>query len=134
MMLSVVETQLRYACLPVSDLLRILSETDKLSSLRFIPCCKAKTDCGEAFPKAWKLAVESDYEFCALLGGHKKYLIQLGADIGATDIEGQLACCEYYKQIFEKELTLREENEKKYKKLFPLLGLMLGISAAIIVI
>lgn len=134
LMLSVVETQLRYACLPVSDLLRMLSETDKLSSLAFIAKCKEKTDCGEAFPMAWKQAVENDYELCALLGEYKNYLVQIGADIGATDIDGQLGCCEYYKQIFEKELVLREENEKKYTKLYPTLGLMLGVSAAIIII
>lgn len=134
LMLSVTETQLRYACLPVSDLLRILCETKKLSSLGFLSRCKEKTDEGEAFPDAWKRAAESDYELCTLLGEHKNYLVQLGADIGATDIDGQLGCCEYYKQIFEKELALREENEKKYKKLCPALGLMLGVSAAIIII
>ena len=29
---------------------------------------------------------------------------------------------------------LREENEKKYKKIYPLLGVMLGVSAVIIII
>ena len=47
LMLSVTETQLRYACLPVSDLLRILCETKKLSSLGFLSRCKEKTDEGE---------------------------------------------------------------------------------------
>ena len=134
LMLSVIETQLRYACLPVPDLLRVLCETDKLSSLGFIIECKEKNGTGEAFPSAWRQAVEDDRELCSLLGEHKKYLVQLGADIGATDIDGQLGCCEYYKQIFEKELALREENEKKYSKLYPALGLMLAVSAAIIII
>lgn len=134
LMLSVTETQLRYACLPVSDLLRILCETDKLSELGFIAECRDAVALGEAFPKAWKRVIEEDCELCGLLGDIRNYLIQLGADIGATDIEGQLGCCEYYKQIFEKELVLREENEKKYVKLYPALGLMLGVSAAIILI
>lgn len=134
LMLSVIETQLRYACLPVSDLLRVLCETDKLSSLSFVFRCREKNCSGEAFPSAWRQAVEDDRELCSLLGGHKKYLVQLGADIGATDIDGQLGCCEYYKQIFEKELALREENEKKYSRLCPALGLMLAVSAAIILI
>ena len=134
MMLSVIETQLRYACLPVADLLKILCDTDKLSELGFISVCKEKTDCGEVFPKAWKNSIEEDYGLKALLGEHKKYLVRLGEDIGVTDIEGQLGCCEYYKQIFEKELAVREENAKKYTKLYPMLGLMLGVSAVIIII
>lgn len=134
LMVSVIETQLRYACLPVSDLLRILCETEKLSGLGFIAKCRGLVAGGEAFPRAWKQAIESDYELCGLLGESRNYLIQLGADIGATDIEGQLGCCEYYKQIFGKELSLHEENEKKYTKLYPALGLMLGVSAAIIII
>ena len=134
LMLSVIETQLRYACLPVADLMRILCETEKLSGLSFLMICKEKLDKNESFPVAWKKSVEECGELCRLLGNHKDYLIRLGSDIGATDLEGQLGCCEYYKQIFKKELAVREESSKKYSKVFPALGLMLGISAAIIII
>lgn len=134
LMLSVTETQLRYACMPVSDLLRVLCETDKLKNLKFIEKCRSGVESGEPFPDAWRKAVESDAELCPLLRDRSKYLIRLGSDIGATDIESQLGCCEYYKQIFEKELAQCEENRKKYSKLYPALGLTLGISAAIIII
>ncbi len=134
LMLSVTETQLRYACLPVSDLLRVLCETEKLSSLSFIAVCRDLFLRGEPLANAWKCSVENDSEFCSLLGEEKKYLVQIGMELGSTDIEGQLGCCEYYKQIFEKEIVLREENEKKYAKLYPALGLMLGIAAAIIIV
>lgn len=134
LMLSVTETQLRYACLPVSDLLRILCKTEKLSELPFLSACKSRLDKNESFPDAWKRSVEECGELCRLLGSHKEYLIRLGSDIGATDLEGQLGCCEYYKQIFKKELAVREEFSKKYSKVFPALGLMLGVSAAIIII
>ena len=134
LMISVIETQLRYACMPVPDLLRILSETDKLRDLKFIEQCKHSVESGVPFPKAWKKAVESDSELCFLLRDKSKYLVRLGFDIGATDIESQLRYCEYYKQIFEKELTQYEENRKKYSKLYPALGLTIGVSAAIIII
>jgi len=134
LMLSVTETQLRYACLPVADLLAVLCENGKLESLGFIGKCREKVNSGEAFPQAWKESIEAEAELCRLLSDYCSYLIRLGADIGSTDLEGQLSCCEYYKQIFEKELAVREENNKKYAKLLPTLGLMLGISAAIIII
>lgn len=134
LMISVTQTQLRYACLPVSDLLKILCENNRFVGLGFIEKCKESVESGEPFPQAWKNSVESEYMLCRLLSNHCGYLIRLGSDIGATDIEGQLGCCEYYKQIFEKELVRREENAKKYSKLYPALGMMLGISAAILIV
>ncbi len=134
LMISVIRTRLRYDCLPVSDLLRVLCGTDKLKKTDFLFRCLEGVNSGEPFPEAWRNSVESDSRLCRLLGNRKDDFIRLGAEIGATDVEGQMSCCEYYEQIFEKELTLREENEKKYKKLYPLLGLMLGISAVIIIV
>lgn len=134
LVISVIHTRLRYDCLPVPDLLRVLASTDKLKNLRFIRECLEMLQSGEPFPTAWKNAVESDSELCMMLDNCKSNLIQLGEDMGTTDVEGQLACCEYYRQIFEKELADREENSKKYSKLFPSLGVMLGIAAAIMII
>lgn len=134
LMISVIHTRLNYDCLPVPDLLRVLTSTDKLKNLRFIRECIEMLGAGMPFPTAWKNAVEADPEFCLMLDNCKPNLIQLGEDMGTTDVEGQLACCEYYRQIFEKELADREENSKKYSKLYPSLGVMLGIAAAIIMI
>lgn len=134
LMITVIETQLRYICLPVSDLLRTLCDNSRLENLCFLKKCKDRVDNGEPFPQAWKESVENENELCRLLSGHCSYLLRLGADIGSTDIQGQLSCCEYYKDIFAKELKEREENGKKYSRLYPTIGLMLGVSAAILII
>ncbi len=134
LMLSVTETQLRYACLPVSELLRVLGENPSVSKLEFIRCVREKVCFGEPFPDAWKNSIEAETEFCRLLGASARHLVRLGSDIGATDLEGQLSCCEYYKKIFEKELETQEEKSRRYTKLFPPLGLLAGISAAILII
>lgn len=134
LMLSVVETQLRYACLPVPELLRILSENPSVSRLGFIKCVREKVCFGEPFPDAWKFGVEAQSELCRLLGDTVHHLIRLGSDIGATDLEGQLSCCECYRKVFEKELKLQEEKSCKYNRLFPPLGLLAGVSAAILII
>ncbi len=134
LMISVTETQLRYTCLPVSELLKTLCENNRLNGLGFIKKCKEAVESGESFPAAWKSSIENEYALSRLLSDHSGYLIRLGCDIGATDIEGQLGSCEYYKQIFQKELVQREENAKKYSKLYPALGMMLGVSAAILIV
>lgn len=134
LMISVIETQLKYACLPVSDIMNLLCESDRFENLGFLVKCRSETENGEPFPSAWKKSVESEKELCRLLSDFTVYLERLGADIGSTDISGQLRCCDYYRRIFENELAAREESGKKYSKLFPALGLTLGISAAILMI
>ena len=133
-MISVAQTQLRYACLPVSDLLRIISENKRISNLGFICSCIEKTERGKPFPTSWRESVEEEKELCRLICDILPNLFQFGEELGSTDLEGQLSCCEYYRQIFLKELELREEQNKKYSKLFPTLGVMLGISAAVIIV
>ena len=134
LMISVIETQLNYACLPVSDILNLLCESKRYENLGFLLKCRSETENGEPFPNAWKKSVQSEKELCRLLSDFTVHLERLGADIGSTDVSGQLRCCEYYRRIFESELALREETGKKYSKLFPALGLTLGISAAILMI
>ncbi len=133
-MLSVAETQLRYACIPVNDLLNIFNENNRLKSLIFIKECRERVTSGEAFPPAWNESIQNQKELCFLIRDVLPYLIQFGEDLGSTDLDGQLNCCEYYKQIFLKELAEREEQSKKHSKLFPVLGVMLGISAVIILV
>lgn len=134
LMLNIIETQLRYACLPVTDLLRILDENESLAGLNFIKCVREKVCFGEPFPQAWSKCVSDDAEFCRLLGGSAPYLARLGADIGASDLQSQLSCCEYYKRIFEDELKIQREKSGRYSKLFPPLGLLAGITAAILIV
>ncbi|MBQ8763637.1 MAG: stage III sporulation protein AB [Clostridia bacterium] len=134
LMINVVESRLRYSHLPVSDLLRVLNENTGLSKLGFIKNCREKVCFGEPFPAAWQECVEAETELCRLLPESSKHLASFGADIGSSDLESQLSGCEYYKQIFSAELELEREKSQRYTKLFPSLGLLLGISAAIMIV
>ena len=134
LMINIVESQLRYSHIHVTDLLRILCENSGLSELRFIKNCRERVCFGEAFPVAWRESVESESEICRLLPEASVHLVAFGTDIGSTDLESQLSGCEYYRQIFDGELSAQREKSKKYNRLFPPLGILLGISAAIIII
>ena len=50
LMITVIENQLRYTCLPVADLLRVLCENPAFSELGFIKCTREKMCFGEPFP------------------------------------------------------------------------------------
>ncbi len=134
LMITSGESRLRYACLPMSDLLKALNENKSLSELGFIKTCREKVCFGTDFYSAWKESIESETEFCNLLGKSAKSLISMGSELGSTDLEGQLSCCEYYKKIFENDLEEQREKSLKCSKIFPSMGLLLGISAAILIL
>ena len=133
LMITSGESRLRYSCLPVGDLLKALNENEALSELCFIRTCREKVCFGMDFYTAWRESIESETEYCTLLGKSVKSLISMGSELGSTDLDGQLSCCEYYKKIFENDLEEQREKSIKYSKLFPSMGFLLGISAVILI-
>lgn len=131
LMVSVTETQFRYARLPVADLLKILCENKALAQLGFLRDCREMLCFGYSFSSAWRKSIEQNAEMKKLLPEVYESLVSLGGEIGATDLEGQLSRCEYHKRYFENVLAEREEKSKRSAKLFPPLGLLLGVFAAI---
>ena len=128
-MINVIETRLRFNATPVSQLLLLIEESG-LRRLGFIKTCRAEVENGCAFSDAWEKSIRGEGHLLTLLPDDTKRLIAMGADIGVTDIDGQLACCRYNRQVFEKSLDEKEENSRRSEKLFPPLGILLGISAA----
>ena len=133
-MISFMQTRLRYECLPLAALLKSLEDNRKTGNLSFVSACREKTEKGESFSSAWRESIENEKELCGLLRNVIPCLISLGEDLGTTDLEGQLSCCGYYERIFSGELKEREEQNRKYLRLYPALGAMLGIWAAILII
>ncbi len=131
LMVSVTETQLRYARLPVGDLLRVLCENKALNELGFLRDCRELLCFGHSFSSAWRKSIEQNTQLKKLLPEAYESLVSLGGEIGATDLEGQLSRCEYHKRYFETVLAEREEKSKRSARLFPPLGLLLGVFAAI---
>ena len=122
----------RFAHLTVEQLLRELDKNGGFVYLDFIADCRRRMESGEPFPSAWRKSIEQRGELCRLLGEAKEYLAALGS--GATDVDGQLNSCGYYKRLLTAELEQREEKNRRSSKLFPALGVMLGVSAAIMMI
>lgn len=134
MMIGIIGTQLRYARLPLLSMMRFLEENNALNSLVFVEECRRMVENGETFRISWRKSIENEKELCRLIPESLNYLIQFGENLGTTDLEGQLSCCGYYERVFRKVLEEKEEQSKKYSKLFPTLGVMLGVSAAILIV
>lgn len=134
MMLGVIGTQLRYSHQPLLTMMRFLEANETLRSLGFVSECRRMVESGEPFRESWKKSIENEKDLCSLIPDSLPYLVQFGENLGTTDLEGQLSCCKYYEHIFCKALEEKEEQSKKYSKLFPTLGIMLGVTAAILIV
>ncbi|MBO5409850.1 MAG: stage III sporulation protein AB [Clostridia bacterium] len=127
------ETKLRFASPPVADIMReAAGRSGRLSG--FVNSCCLLLDGGVSFPQAWKASLDGERELCGLLGCAKAELESFGSDLGATDIQGQLSCCGYYKHFFETELEKRSPSSERSAKVFPALGAMLGALSVILFI
>lgn len=56
----------------------------------------------------------------------KRLIEQFGAELGHTDIEGQIAHCEVTAKLLEEQIEQAREEKKKKSKLFSMLGLFFG--------
>lgn len=129
-MINVIETRLRFCATPVIELLAMI-EASGGNCPDFVRQCRKETENGAAFFSAWEKSVKNDRFLIKFMPEEAQKLVAMGADIGVTDIEGQLSCCGYYRQIFNGFLAVNEEKSKRSSKLFPPLGILGGISAAI---
>lgn len=129
-MINLIETRLHFCATPVSELL-VMIEDSGCKGLGFAHRCRISVENGESFFYAWEYSIKNDRFLTKLMPDETQKLIDMGADIGVTDIEGQLSYCGYYRQIFEDFLAVNEEKRKRSSKLFPPLGILMGISAAI---
>lgn len=132
-MINVMETRLRFSGVPVAELL-LAVENGGCDNLIFIGRCRAAVEKGEPFNKAWRESILGCRQFCRLLPDESARLVSMGSDIGVTDIEGQLSCCGYYREIFSASLSEKDEKRKRSAVMFPPLGILLGISAALFLI
>ena len=63
----------------------------------------------------------------------KRLIEQFGAELGHTDIEGQIAHCEVTAKLLEEQIEQAREEKKKKSKLFSMLGLCFGTGIALLI-
>ncbi len=67
----------------------------------------------------------------ALTKADTDLILQFGAQLGKTDIDGQLKHIKLYKDFFKKQLDEAEEAIAKKSKLYKTMGLFAGSAAAL---
>ncbi len=82
----------------------------------------------------WNNCVKSLSKTTALNIEDRDLLMCFGANLGVTDIEGQISNCDLYIKIFEERLNDAKSMEKKNIKLYRTLGFSLGCTVSLIVL
>lgn len=88
----------------------------------------------QPFPQAWESQISPFPARYALSRQDFTLLREFGAELGATDIQGQLSHIALYRTLFEKQLAAANEDIKSKAKLYRTLGLFTGASAALMMI
>lgn len=125
--LSSARTEIRYSAAPVE---RIVKSHGK--GQRFLVLCDQLCASGESFPIAWEKSIREGMSGTGLHQRDVDYIREFGAGFGMTDLDGQLAHCQLYLGFISESLTHAREEKQKKEKLYLMLGLFGGISAALL--
>ena len=130
--LNFTETTIRYAALPVSQLLE--RYTRENGRLKLAELCSAQLSRGILFPQAWKLAAQAAAGHSSLPDGDLQLLQDFGAGLGTSDVEGQLSHCRLFAaSASEIRQNAREERQRK-GRLSVLLGVLLGLGIDLVLL
>jgi stage III sporulation protein AB len=119
---------MRYDCADIFSLVEMCSKSEKLSCFDFGVCTS------QPLEALWNRSAEESAKAYFLTNLDKSLLCEFGAELGKTDVEGQLKHIELYKVQFTKQLAESEENIKQKAKLYKTMGFFVGASLALIMI
>jgi stage III sporulation protein AB len=128
--ISFFQTQLRYNQYPPEE---ILKKYTLFSRHKVFSSCKAKLSGNvTTFTCAWREAFDEAAAGCALSAEDRRLIAEFGEGLGTTDIEGQLEHCSLYSEYMKARQADAQQELAKKGRLFIVLGVTSGLSAALL--
>lgn len=87
---------------------------------------------GNSFCEAWERGIQTLSKEVGLSSNDCQVLLELGKGLGISDLEGQLSLLSLNKELAGLRLEESRENKTRKGKLYQILGLSLGITAALL--
>ena len=131
LLISMIESQLRFLCPPVEDLLCSLRSCASLRGFSFLTACLSALRDGAPFASAWAASIRKEPALRGL-PETAALITALGATLGAVDVQGQLDHCAQCASQLERQLQTAERRFERSARLFPPLGLLLGAFFALL--
>lgn len=129
--ITTISTQIRYSG---DALFQILERENSVVLSPLVSECMRQICKGNSFQKSWNMGVQNLPGSYGLKEEETALLTEFGKGLGVTDIDGQLAHCELYRERFSVRLKeLKEEKETKVK-LYRSLGVFLGMALALFIL
>ncbi|MGN0485616.1 MAG: stage III sporulation protein AB [Acutalibacteraceae bacterium] len=132
LMIDQMKIRLEYLSLPINELVSDLASTQLGRELPFLLRCQESMTGGDDFPEAWQSALEK--EALPYSAEEKEKLLQLGSNLGTSDLKGQLSLMEIYSDFFSEYTQIAKSKEKKYGNTAVVLGTLIGSMFFIILI
>lgn len=130
-MLEEISIMIRFNSLTLKEIIYELENEELFCDFKFLKILKIMLEKPISFPEAWEQAIKKDD---IISESEKKVLIELGFNLGTTDIDGQLSTLNIYKIRLDKMI---EEESEKYRvkgKMYRSLGIMFGAMIGILIV
>lgn len=124
-------TAIRYSGVEIYTLL--LNEQKNID-LPFIAEAVKNLEVGDSLSDSWSKAIKSIPSGYGLSAEDKSIIIQFGAKLGATDIQGQTEHCNYFKGLFKNKADLLKEDYATRSRVYRNLGFFSGLAVALVVL
>ncbi len=124
-------TYIRYQCLPLEELLAMVAAHPNYTVFSFLRRTSEGFCTAEHPGVLWSEAVEAD---TAVAAPAKEILRALGASLGTTDVQGQLAALELHRAQMQALAAEMKKNSHKKGKLYSQLGVLAGAMLALMLL
>lgn len=125
--LSAAKTEIRYSAMPVDGIVKKHG-----AGLPFLSECARRCADGEDWVSAWSTAVEEKAGDEGFSKKDAELLRGFGAGFGVSDTAGQMAHCSLYADLTAADLQGAKEERDKKSKLYLMLGVFAGLTAALL--
>ena len=130
--MSYIETEIRYSRRVLSELIRSYQTEGELKV--FLSAVCELLDEKISFGQAWRAALEGLPSSYGLLRQDKELVCAFGGELGASDVDGQIALCRLNKNLISAALEQALEEKLRKSKLYFMLGSSAGLCLAIVLL
>lgn len=124
--------QIRYTAAPVGELLDRAAGAAEFTRLTFLADCRQRLSRGDGFRTAWPESLREQACAGGANGGDCELMQRFGEELGATDVEGQLASCRLYAERLGERLAAARRAAAEKGRLYVTLGAAGGLAAVLL--
>lgn len=115
-----------------ADIYNVLEQENSNIKIEFINDVLDYIRNGLSVEESWKSAVKLIPVNYGLLKDDRNIINQFGSKLGATDVDGQMKYCEYFKNVFSEKAEQLKNDYISKSKIYRSLGFFGGLAMSII--